>query len=205
MSNKRNPVNFKIIMPFNRPKNAEAVKTGFTDATQGMKGSAELIAVCSDKSYVGLFYSSNLVFLMSGFDICYWKINRTLDQIELKSDTFYGFICDDDLYEPDFFKNLEKAIGNFSPRVIVINMKRWYHESNPKDELFAEPENMRVCHVGLEQIFIRGDIMEKYRFKNFPHGDGDLVERLYKDMPNDFIFLRNNTPHLFVNWNKLPA
>ena len=55
MSNKRNPVNFKIIMPFNRPKNAEAVKTGFTDATQGMKGSAELIAVCSDKSYVGLF------------------------------------------------------------------------------------------------------------------------------------------------------
>lgn len=196
-------MNVTIIMPFSRAHNAEAIKASFVSACDGFNGKARLIAVCSDEAHVGLFDESVLTFLPPGLDWCYFKCNQALENLQPSSpEDYFGFVCDDDLYEPGFFASLEQLIGASRPRVIVVNMKRWFHEVAVRDELSAWPDSMRVGLVGLEQFYIRGDIMGRWRFnQNVSHGDGDLMARLHAEMPHDFVFFR----HLFVHWNKLPA
>ena len=201
-------IEFYILMPFSRGHNAEAVKKSFEAACKGMKGLAHLIAICSNPEHIPLIRESILIYPKPVFDPCYWKINMALAQIlPLPPNSFVGFICDDDALEEGFFAQLESEIGERNrPRVAVVNMKRWFHGQNPVDELGAGPGNMRVGTVGLEQYFIRGDVMSNWRFnETVHHADGDLMERMYRDIPNDFLFLPACSPHLFVNWNNLPG
>ena len=202
-------INFSISMPFSRPHNVSPIKANFAAASEGLNGTAKLYAVCSNPEHVKLFDRVLLTMPSGHWNLCYEKINQALNQILPdfgKMNDFYGQTCDDDLYDPKFFSLLESRIeasfneAGFLPSVVVVNMKRWFHESSPRDELGANPQSMRVGLVGLEQYYIRGDVMANWRFRNYSHGDGDLMERMYAAIPNEFLFV----PNLFVNWNKLP-
>jgi hypothetical protein len=203
-------IDFTILMPFSRPQNAEALWTAFNQA----RGETylNLVAICGDKTHTTHFRDPLLIHTPPGVNICYWKLNRAIEQFQNPTQRprinhFYGFVCDDDTYCENFFPLLaqkisESADAGFLPEVVVVNMKRWHHLSAPQDELGANPQNMVPGRVGLEQFFIRADVLSNCRFKEtIEHADGDMVERLHASRPSEFLFVT----HPFVNWNNLPA
>jgi hypothetical protein len=106
---------------------------------------------------------------------------------------------DDDAYEPRFFQDLAERIQKANnPQVAVVSMRRWMHRSTPVDHLAATPAHMRVCSVGLEQIYVRADIAQHYRYGNSGIADGFMVEQLYRECGKGFAFF----PELVTNWNR---
>jgi hypothetical protein len=210
------PVNFTVIMPFNRPHNADLINKSFASGCDGLRGKARLMAACHDSGHLPCIPGAQLVQLVHDWDFCYWKCNQILDRcFPVPSGIqYFGFTCDDDGYEPGFFADLERVAGNCMnkgkpPGIMIVSMRRWYHESKPRPEaeLIAEPFNMQMGRIGLEQFYIRADIMERFRFcgqvqgRRFGGGDGELIIRLFNRMPKEFLFI----PDLFTNWNNLPG
>jgi hypothetical protein len=210
------PMNFTIIMPFSRPHNAELINKSFAAACDGLRGKASLIAACHDSIHLPLIPGAKLVPLCHDWDFCYWKCTQTLNMCLPVPDAlhhYFGFRCDDDGDDPGFFANLEMIAGCYwrhgkPPGVMVVSLRRWYHGPAPRkeEELLAIPENMKMGRCGLESFYVRGDIMEKYRFvgqiegRSFGGGDGELLTRLFREIPREFVFI----PDLFTNWNNLP-
>jgi hypothetical protein len=142
----------------------------------------------------------------SGWDPCYYKCNEAISRLEnvgmLNKDHFVGFLPDDDCYDDGFFDALMPVVGDDQSEVIVTSSRR--HNGTRLSEpgiLRANPENMRICHVGLEQFFVRGDVLKSVpRFENVSHADGLMVERLFARNKDGFRYL----PDTFVNFNILP-
>jgi hypothetical protein len=72
-------INIKILMPFCRTKNANLLKQSFANAVKGMRGTAELLPICSKREDAALFDSAFITPRPPrGWDICYWKLNWAL-------------------------------------------------------------------------------------------------------------------------------
>jgi hypothetical protein len=201
---------FNILMPFSRPHNTEALREMWKTACRGQIGESSLLAISHDVEHWRAFGAGLLIDekdmwqTFEQWDKCYWKLNWGLD-IELTQRIphadWFGFLCDDDTYDPGLFAAVEKAVEIENPEVIVISSHRYDHKETPWCDLIATPENMRRCKVGLEQYFVRADVMTNHRFKNHSQADGELMEILFAKHSEGFKFL----PDLFVNFNKLPA
>lgn len=141
-------------------------------------------------------------------DWCYWKCNAALRWVAESpragvSDLDYvGFLCDDDTYDAGLFDSIP-----WGAPVHVVSARRY--GGAPEiggGVLRACRENMRPCQVGLEQVFVRMDLMRMeagggmptYRFGNHGCADGELWERIGRECGCMY------HPELFVNWNILP-
>ena len=101
----------------------------------------------------------------------------------LQDEEQYIFLADDDFVEEGFFRKIPNV------DVAIVSMKRGQHQvktadvigSYPCNTLIAKPENMRVGHVGHEQLIIKGKILRKYRVdpKNSV-ADGVLIEAVVR-------------------------
>jgi len=130
----------------------------------------------------------------------YWKLNYLLDQLPICNEDRYGFLCDDDAYEPGFFDKLNRLDDD----VIIVSMKRGNRcppggNGHPPTTLIAQKENIKIGSVGMEQLFIRGKLLKNYRFKNFAEADGDLICRVVNDhkpkyLANAFIYFNYFEP-----------
>lgn len=124
------------------------------------------------------------------FFIGHWMLNLFLDFYPIIDDHYYVLMTDDDYFEPGFFRKLDK----YSDDIIICSMKR------AGDKLMADPGNIRIAHVGLEQLIIKGKILKQYRCNGFYEADGDLIVRLYRDHPEKFRF----APEAVCFFNFLP-
>jgi len=127
------------------------------------------------------------------FDICYWKINRALDEY-LRNEYFqnqgnghehwFHFLCDDDLVSPGFYDRLDTSGTN----IHHITMRRGQHDKGMHHEcstLHARPENRCTGKIGLEQLIVRDYIMQNRRFNENHHcADGFMAERLAAEVVN---------------------
>jgi hypothetical protein len=129
------------------------------------------------------------------WDGCYWKCNRGLEHFGIVPEDYYGFLCDDCTYDPGFFSAMSQLEGE----VLVCSARRYGGKPGPHGGLLACPENRCICMIGLEQFFVRGSVMERFRFNNIWCGDGELIERLVID-GRQFAY----SPHTHMNWNLLP-
>jgi hypothetical protein len=124
------------------------------------------------------------------FFIGHWMLNLFLDHQDIHDDEYYVLITDDDFYEPTFFEKLQA----YSADAIICSMRRF------GDLLVAEPANMRIAHVGLEQLIIKGSLLKQYRINGFYEADGDLIVRIWNDHREKFVF----APEVVCYFNFLP-
>lgn len=117
---------------------------------------------------------------------CNHAMNWFLDNIPIERDSMYSFLNDDDAYEPNYFENLngivEADVEN--RKVIITSMKRGiqtpkeaiWERQHPTTTIYAISENLKVGKIGLEQITVRGEILERgHRFPLDQCGDGMFI------------------------------
>jgi len=120
---------------------------------------------------------------------CNNSINWFIDNHISNSEEYYGILNDDDGYEDDFFKKLKEYIDfNQNPKLLICSMKRGHNIPNdvvpvrrhPTSTLYANPKNMRVGEVGVEQFFIKGKLLKNHKLPITTCGDGELISELVK-------------------------
>lgn len=187
----RQDMKFAVITPFSRPQHLVTMLETITNA-----GGGEWFPVVHeghafpDLDWVQPIHCP----IPEHVDPCYFKINTAIESVALQADTYYGFLCDDDTYDAHVFEGMRNA----TTPIVVISARRF--GGSPAvggGVLHASPMNMHPCLVGLEQVFIRGDVLHRYRFGNHGCADGELFERLAKEQGVTYF------PDLFVNWNVL--
>jgi hypothetical protein len=133
---------------------------------------------------------------------CNNAMNWFLDTYLAKEDEMYLFLNDDDFYEPDFFKKIAKH----DAEIIICAMERGHfipHTNDPNKahtthKLIAAPENMKVGHVGVEQIIISGKILKEYRFPLHNCGDGMMIAKVVAQNSNLVIYV--NEARVWFNY-----
>jgi hypothetical protein len=126
---------------------------------------------------------------------CHGALNWFIDTQKINDDEMYCFMNDDDGYEPNFFNTVDKVISEAETNhsvehdVIIVSMKRGHNiprdvipvRQHPTNTLFADPDNMKVGLVGLEQIIIRGKLLKKYRIPMDVCGDGMFISQVVQE------------------------
>jgi hypothetical protein len=151
------------------------------------------------------------------YERCNYAINWFIENFiaEELNDQFFCILNDDDGYEDNFFDNLKKYINEseISNELIICSMKRGDNtpsdaipeRKHPTYTLIADPRNVRIGGVGVEQFITKGKILKKHKLPLSVCGDGELIIELYKNYGAVFY------PDLYVlfnyfepgRWNKL--
>jgi hypothetical protein len=132
---------------------------------------------------------------------CYAKYNYFIAKGEIIDQDYYGFICDDSMFEPQFFNNLKKQTTK-----IVMN-SNYRGDSIPNDGTMphgTEPliirchNDVAMNHIGTGSFWVKGEILRQTKFDNYHSGgDGLYAENLRWKWPNDITYL----PDWFVFGN----
>ena len=132
----------------------------------------------------------------------YRKINDFLDTQEVIDDDYYGFMSDDNMYEPGFFD----VIRQQTAKILFYSVYRG--DSTPRND-GSEPHpstpiriqslnDIRICNVGFGMCILKGEILRQTKFKNtHKWDDGRYMERLKLKFPNEIQIL----PDLWVFGN----
>lgn len=112
------------------------------------------------------------------FERCNHAINEWLDR-HLVDEDRYAILNDDDAYEPGFFDKVREH----SEDVLIPSMRRGNRtppgvspeRAHGTNTLVACPENMKVGHIGVEQLIVRGSILKHCRLPLSIAGDGEMI------------------------------
>lgn len=131
---------------------------------------------------------------------CNTSINWFIDTQEIIHDDMYCFLNDDDGYEPFFFDKMRSALSqikekSYPSEVMICSMERGHsipdglppERRHPTTKLFAHPNSMHVCGVGVEQIFISGRVMSENRLPIHVCGDGMMISEIVRKYPTTYI------------------
>jgi hypothetical protein len=139
----------------------------------------------------------------SNIDICYYKLDDFIQnsQTIIDSDR-YCFMNDDDWMEDDTFDFFNTT--KLNEDVVFVSMKRGYGQQpgypngHPTSTLIAHPANMQVGTIGLEQYFVKGNILKQIRF-DVHNGctDGLIAVWLFQNFKVSF------APYRYVWFNYL--
>lgn len=199
-------ISFDILMCFSRMQHTALIKENIGQALQGFTGKYRLIPICDTIEQVLCWrdtpYAEPVLCLKKpGWFMAHWLLNAALEQMFPLPDPGNRYISvwtDDDAYDAGHFQRLEEAIEkNKNPQVAVITMRLWERCPIPRFDLTADAPHMRCCCAGFEQIYVRADLMQFYRFANHPTADGFLIEQLHKELPG-FCFM----PEIVINHNR---
>ncbi len=135
------------------------------------------------------------------FFIGHWLVNKFLDAGGVIDDDRYLVLTDDDATEDGFFRKLDQ----YDDDILIVSMQRSNAPTGidpgcPFGTLIACPENMRVAHVGFEQLVVKGKVLKEYRCESVYHADGLLLEKMWADRMERFKFV----PDARVYFNRLP-
>ena len=194
-----------VITPFSRPQNARILvdhlaRQGVAVTWHPIVSTVEFPADCLREWVKPL-----QTFVPDDIDPFCHKLKTFLDSGRVVDGERYVVLCDDDLYED----GLLAAVERMSEPVVVVSMLRgdrvparadggYCHSI---DELVAAPENMRVCHVGLQQCFIKGEILRLATVDPAlaPFCDGAVAEWLGRRFRDEIRY----EPGLHVLFNRL--
>jgi hypothetical protein len=111
---------------------------------------------------------------------CYWKLNRALDAGAAAGE-WTLFMCDDDSLEAGFLDEFDAL--DLDADVVVTSMRRGDRQvGHPAYTLTASPAEMRVNHVGLEQLVYRAGALDTRRFDDSrDDADGAMAESIAAD------------------------
>ena len=194
-----------VITPFSRPENARIVRDhlawqGVAVTWHPVVSSVALPVDCL-RAWVKPLRTS----VPAGADPFCWKLRAFVESGRIVDGERYGVLCDDDLYGDGVLR----AVAGMSEPIVVVSMLRGHRVPERADggychsidELVAAPENMRVCHVGLQQCFIKGEILRLATVDPAlaPFCDGAVAEWLGRRFGESIRF----EPGLHVLFNRL--
>ncbi len=129
-------------------------------------------------------------------DQCYRKINDFITTQQIINDDYYGFMCDDDMYEPGFFDVIRQQTAkilmysNYRGDTTPVISGAEGHPTNPLH--IQNLDDVRVCNIGLNMYILKGEILKQTIFSNnHKWGDGYYAENLKSRFPNDIQILPN--------------
>ena len=141
---------------------------------------------------------------------CNYSINWFIENQHIHDDEYYCILNDDDSYDDTFFESLRREVEKTNTKIypndlIITSMKRGHfipdglHPSrrHPPYTLYAVPEKMHPCGVGVEQFFIKGKHLKNHRLPLTVHGDGELITELVRNYKTLYL------PDLYVLFNYL--
>lgn len=108
----------------------------------------------------------------------YGQKNYALDNIK---DGYVWFLDDDNLVHENFFIVINELLKS-NPNGIIMKQKL---ETFERD---VNPGMLRETHVDQAQYFLRRDYIGNKRYFLRYCADGEFIETLYKNNPNNFIF-----------------
>lgn len=133
--------------------------------------------------------------LHQGDQYPYIKFNHFIETEQIIDDDYYGFMGDDDMFEPLFFDNLRKQTAK-----IIIN-SAFRGDAIPNDGsighgacplIMRHLHDVRLNNIGTGMYFVKGEILRQTRFDiNGTGGDGLYAEGLRARWPNEILFLTN--------------
>jgi hypothetical protein len=194
-------MNIHVICPFYRKHLAQVHIKYFTDAR------VYFHPVC-DSNDITAFDGCNSEFVKPFLcdplkipgDQAYKKINDYIDAGEIIDGDLYGFMGDDDSFEPCFFN----VIRTQTAKIIFVSLSRGNlippgahpHPTTPL--IVSKLADIRLYNVGLCQYFMRGEILKQMRFNNqFNYDDGLFAVELKNRFASEIIFI----PDLFAFGN----
>jgi hypothetical protein len=136
---------------------------------------------------------------------CNNSINWFIETQKINHNEFYCFMNDDDGYESNFFDKMRNFVENNYSEVIICSMERGHNipenlppeKRHPTDKLYAHSDYMKVCHVGIEQIFMTGKVLSENRLPLHVWGDGMMITEIVKKYQTTYF------PELSVYFNYL--
>jgi len=133
---------------------------------------------------------------------CYRKFNDFIDTQPIIDNDYYGFVCDECVYEPGFFDVIRQQTAK------IIMYSSYRGDSIPNDGspphpaeplIIKEYKDVYAGHIGLGQFIVNGEILKQMRFKLHDEScDGYFAEELVKRFATDIVFLPNW--FLFANY-----
>ena len=115
-------------------------------------------------------------------DTCYYKLNYFIQLYSIQDEDRFMFMCDDDSIEDNVIPELKKMKED----IVFISMKRGDRipprgMRHPCFTLYAEPKNIKIDHVGLQQYAVKGKILKEMIFgEYFSAADGEMATILQK-------------------------
>lgn len=135
------------------------------------------------------------------FNACFGKINAFINAGNIIDDDYYGFMGDDDSYEPGFFD----VIRQQTAKILMFSLSRG--NAIPHDAFTRHPtspliisshNNVRAGAIGLPQYIMKGVILKQMRLRMATNcDDGYFAEELVARFLSDIKFL----PEIFAFGN----
>lgn len=132
---------------------------------------------------------------------CYRKINDFIEKETIIDNDYYGFMGDDDMYEPGFFNVIREQTAK------IIFFSNYRGDTIPADDpsqhpiyplIIDGPDKIRTCNIGMGMYILKGEILKQTKFDlTCIWDDGHYAEMLKERWPDDFICI----PDLFVFGN----
>jgi glycosyltransferase involved in cell wall biosynthesis len=121
-------------------------------------------------------------------DFAHTLLSKTIDLIE---DGFIYFLDDDNILHEDFWDEMSKAIKeNPDKRGFIFHQKIGGKDFTGLDIREGKPENTKVRHIDMAQFVLSRDLIGEVRFvPNDYIADGYLIEKIYRQSPDDFFFI----------------
>lgn len=144
---------------------------------------------------------------------CYKKFNDFIDVGDIVDSDYYGFVCDDDMYEQGFTDLLKQQTAD-----IVYN-SGYRGDKIPDDGSCPHPawpliisgrKDVRTSNIGLGMFSVRGRVLKRTRFNTVTCiGDGLYAESLLtmgslSFVPRGFILKNFFQPGRYTDATKFP-
>jgi hypothetical protein len=144
--------------------------------------SSDTLTFLSDKAVLRFYNSEPNDY---GHDL----INKTIDEI---SDGLIYVLDDDNILHSNFKTLIEDWVDNhFSYDGLIFNQKIGGIDFTGLDEREASLENCKVGHIDMAQFCLKRKLIGDVRIpKNLYVGDGMFIERLVKENPQGFRFVK---------------
>jgi hypothetical protein len=134
-------------------------------------------------------------------DMCYRKINDFIESENIIDDDYYGFMGDDDMYEPGFID----VIREQTAKILIYSLYRGNvipecdtERHPPMSIVINSLDEIQVCNIGLGMYIMKGEILRQTKFQNnHIWDDGRYAEELKARWPDDIKLL----PDLYIFGN----
>lgn len=108
------------------------------------------------------------------------------------SDGWVYFIDDDNIIHENFYKKIEKIITKYNEKkIIIVSQKVDGKDFTKLDIRIASPENTKYQGIDIAQILFHHSIFKQYNFMGHYSADGFLIEKIFKENSNYFLWVDN--------------